>query len=535
MKNQEIDLSQNLTIHNSNVNKEEEIRYFENIGEILKREKINEIDILEIPIEIKAGEIIGLIGEYNINNEENEKCLHLEVIADDNLKRYVENITEEENVPQNLKWARIIDVESKDKISIFENLEVMYDNNIKEDIQINDMYKELFDLVDKDNNGKLEPYEIKQAVINKDIKEVSSKYIVKHSSEWDEKINMVDEIQKIIKKIDNNRFENKEEYIKILEIEKKRIKNLSLFEKCKEIEGFPQSDEVFHINAIGLVKAFKKCKITKEMLIAMGCIQASNDQALLDALNKYCEQYEINTCLRVAHFLAQAAHESGGFTKFEEGIYYQKIAARDQSEYRVYEKELEKLYPKDEDANRNNIYFPNNQKYAVQPELFNLVYANENGNGDVNSGDGYTFRGRGVIQITGRDNYKNYTLMHNSKNPNDIKDFENDETHRDEIKTNMEYAVESACWYWTTQGKTREYRNINTLADLGTTQDVLYAVSLSINGWYIKTSSEYLELSQNQKNIYNYLNSTFNIWMRESEGHSDRTIKFNTIKNYLGL
>jgi hypothetical protein len=154
VKNQEIDLSQNLTIHNSNVNKEEEIRYFKNIGEILKREKINEIDILEIPIEIKAGEIIGLIGEYNINNEENEKCLHLEVIADDNLKRYVENITEEENVPQNLKWARIIDVESKDKISIFENLEVMYDNNIKEDIQINDMYKELFDLVDKDNNDE---------------------------------------------------------------------------------------------------------------------------------------------------------------------------------------------------------------------------------------------------------------------------------------------------------------------------------------------------------------------------------------------
>ena len=61
------------------------------------------------------------------------------------------------------------------------------------------------------------------------------------------------------------------------------------------------------------------CNNTKEMLIAMGCIEASNDQTLIDALNKYCEQYEINTCLRIAHFLSQCAHESTSFTNFGEG------------------------------------------------------------------------------------------------------------------------------------------------------------------------------------------------------------------------
>jgi putative chitinase len=106
------------------------------------------------------------------------------------------------------------------------------------------------------------------------------------------------------------------------------------------------------------------------------------------ALDEVMERFEITTPERTAAFLAQIAHESGDFRRLVESLNY--TASR-----------LMKVWPK---------RFPTLEKaaeYARQPEkLANYVYAKRLGNGDVASGDGWMYRGRGLIQLTGRANYQ---------------------------------------------------------------------------------------------------------------------------------
>lgn len=107
-------------------------------------------------------------------------------------------------------------------------------------------------------------------------------------------------------------------------------------------------------------------------------------------------KYGINTSLRQAHFLAQVGHESGGFSRIQENLNYsvsallmlfaRRIGSEDAK--RLGRQAGEKVVPK-----------------LRQEQIANIIYANRNGNGGVSSGDGYRYRGRGLIQITGRANY----------------------------------------------------------------------------------------------------------------------------------
>lgn len=161
-------------------------------------------------------------------------------------------------------------------------------------------------------------------------------------------------------------------------------------------------------------------------------------QAFLDIL----PSYDITTNLRVAAFIAQCAHESAQFTVLEENLNYRASS-------------LQKVFPK---------YFPNAelaQQFANKPEaIANRVYANRMGNRDSTSGDGYKYRGRGLIQLTG---YNNYIKFAESM---DI----NIEDALDYVVT-FEGAVYSACWFWQTN-------NLNRLADSGD----MIAITKRING-----------------------------------------------------
>jgi putative chitinase len=101
-------------------------------------------------------------------------------------------------------------------------------------------------------------------------------------------------------------------------------------------------------------------------------------------------KFELNTPLRLAHFLAQAGHESGGFKAVSENLNYGA-------------KGLLGIFKK---------YFPTEAKalaYERKPEkIANLVYGGRMGNGDEASGEGYKFRGRGFIQLTGKSNYSEF-------------------------------------------------------------------------------------------------------------------------------
>ena len=164
-----------------------------------------------------------------------------------------------------------------------------------------------------------------------------------------------------------------------------------------------------------------------------------------EALDQLLDDYEINTPLRVAHFIAQCAHESGNFVFIKENLNYKAAS-------------LQKIFSK---------YFPTAElaaQYANKPEkIANRIYANRMGNGPETSGDGFRYCGRGLIQLTGKDNY---TFFAGSLNIPV-------EEASDYLAT-FEGAAQSACWFW-------EQNNLNRFADANDTKGLTRA----INGGYI--------------------------------------------------
>jgi len=112
--------------------------------------------------------------------------------------------------------------------------------------------------------------------------------------------------------------------------------------------------------------------------------------------------------------------------------------------------------------------------YANNPrKLLSFVYSSRMGNGDEASEDGYKFRGRGIIQLTGKNNYRKYTEIHNSANPGDVKDFVE---NPDLIITTAKYGVESGFVYWAMV-------NANTIADADNSERLTIAINGGMNGY----------------------------------------------------
>lgn len=160
----------------------------------------------------------------------------------------------------------------------------------------------------------------------------------------------------------------------------------------------------------------------------------------IDAINTTFETFGIETPEQQASFLGQCGHESAGFTALVENLNYKAES-------------LCKVWPK---------RFPSldmAQPYHRNPEaIANHVYANRMGNGDEDSGDGWNFRGRGLIQLTGRDNYRACGEALGA-------DLESDP---DLVSTPM-YAALSAGWFW-------HKNHLNNIAE-----DIV-AVTKKING-----------------------------------------------------
>jgi putative chitinase len=167
-----------------------------------------------------------------------------------------------------------------------------------------------------------------------------------------------------------------------------------------------------------------------------------------DALSQLLPDYEINTPQRIAAFMAQCAHESGGFTALKENLNYKAATLR---------KVFPKYFSSDELANAYANH-PNKQE-----AIANKVYANRMGNGDEVSGDGFRYCGRGLIQLTGKDNYSWFAASLNIT-PAEASQY---------LET-FEGAAQSACWFW-------ETNNLNKLADAGD----IKAMTKVINGGYI--------------------------------------------------
>ena len=164
-----------------------------------------------------------------------------------------------------------------------------------------------------------------------------------------------------------------------------------------------------------------------------------------NALSQLLPDYEINTPQRIAAFIAQCAHESGEFTALKENLNYRAVTLR---------KIFPKYFTTDEIANQY-ANLPNKQE-----AIANKVYANRMGNGDEASGDGFRYCGRGLIQLTGKDNYSWFAASIGIK-PDEASEY---------LQT-FEGAAQSACWFW-------ESNNLNAFADVG---DIL-TMTKRING-----------------------------------------------------
>jgi putative chitinase len=186
--------------------------------------------------------------------------------------------------------------------------------------------------------------------------------------------------------------------------------------------------------------------------------------AVISQIPDTAAKFGLNTPLRLAHFLAQCGHESGGFKVVNENLNYSA-------------KGLMGIFKK---------YFPTEQlaeSYQRQPQkIANKVYASRMGNGPETSGEGFKFRGRGFIQLTGKDNYTAFGKAINEDIPN----------NPDLVAT--KYPLLSAAWFFTKNG-------LHKMADQGATDQVVTSITKRVNGGTIGL----IERIKEFKHFYNLL------------------------------
>ena len=171
-------------------------------------------------------------------------------------------------------------------------------------------------------------------------------------------------------------------------------------------------------------------------------------QAVLNELPLVMEKFGISNPTRLAHFLSQVAHESGNFKFVNENLNYSS-------------KGLVAIFKK---------YFPTEalaMTYQRKADkIANKVYASRMGNGDEASGDGYKFRGRGYIQLTGKDNYKAFS------------DFIGEDCVANPDLVATKYPLTSAAFFF-------HKNKLWDICDKGHSHDIVTAVTKRVNGGII--------------------------------------------------
>lgn len=204
--------------------------------------------------------------------------------------------------------------------------------------------------------------------------------------------------------------------------------------------------------------------ITSARITALGSkVPLVTATKLAGALEARMGAWGVNTLLERAHFMAQACHESGGFTRFEENLNYRNPERLDAMFLAVRGRaDAEALIAKGPKA------------------IANRVYANRNGNGSETSGDGWAFRGRGLFQLTGRDNYAAASLA-----------LEQPYVAQPDLVAMPDDAVLTALWFWKQNGCSR-FANM----------DDVEGVTRIINGKAMAGLEDRRELTEKAKRIF---------------------------------
>jgi putative chitinase len=189
-------------------------------------------------------------------------------------------------------------------------------------------------------------------------------------------------------------------------------------------------------------------------------LQSKVPAQVLAELPMVFNRFKIDTPERLSHFLGQCSHESGGFKVVEENLYYTDA-----------ERMAKLIFKRDFDLNHDKTINPQEiefaKKYVKNPKaLANFVYANQNGNGNEASGDGYKHRGMGYIQLTGKTNQEAFDMI------------VDDNIMADTSLIAKKYPLLSAGFFWGA-------RKLNVLADRGVNTPTITIISERVNGGHI--------------------------------------------------
>lgn len=181
-------------------------------------------------------------------------------------------------------------------------------------------------------------------------------------------------------------------------------------------------------------------------IVAAGVKQATAEK-WADAVANACSEFGIDTPQRIAGFLSQCAHESAGFERLQENLNYSADGMAG-----IWPRRFAILGPDKKPIKKDGKNQPNKFALALhrKPEMIaNVVYSGRMGNGPIESGEGWLYRGRGLKQLTGKDNHKACSAG-----------LGVDLVANPDLLLEPIYAARSAAWFWATN-------KCNTFADAG--------------------------------------------------------------------
>jgi len=297
----------------------------------------------------------------------------------------------------------------------------------------------------------------------------ASRLIPKHESEWANP----DKWQALVSAIEK-RTGPKPEH----EEERKRIRRLVWWDEVRAgVAGFPGSD-VFHIHPIALVGTFfrDRFQFTLQMMQRLfPQAQAPDLQEIIDELNAHLEFYKLDSPLRRTHFFAQILQEAGIGLRLEESFVWSATSLiKTFSYFKVHPAEAlvygyGAVRPIKADGTRMG--------RADFEAIANRAYGHKRdlGNGSPESGDGWKYRGRGMKQLTGRANYREFTewqASHQAEFEGDVHDYEDNP----DLLAQPKYAARSAAFFWVSN-------NLPELADRGAAHSEVDKITEVVNSF----------------------------------------------------
>ncbi len=308
-----------------------------------------------------------------------------------------------------------------------------------------ELMSKLYSLIDRNHDRQMCADEVRAALKSPVLAQALSKIVLCSESEWYYRQEKWDALDKVFGHTTSAPLLN---WI----AEKGRIKELGWWEDVVGPLKFLGVSSVYFLHPLGLMNKLKiqqfsfSLEIMKKLFNRLGSEREKELQEITNELNNHIQFYKLDTGLRRAHFFAQILQETGENLSTQEG--FRHSAQNLKKTFSYFRRNPEKAAAHGYSIRKGFIKENNTAMSQADFEaIANYAYAGKIGNGDIDSGDGWKFRGRGLKQLTGRENYSKFHdwhQLHKIEWPYDNPDFISDP----DLLLSMKYAVRSAAYFW---------------------------------------------------------------------------------------